>query len=149
MDLITISSKAASKTLENAVARSVPIRVRYAMRIAFYSDLRRNLAAALDRVGADREPLVITRDRASRLAVLMSLGISPPDEETRHLLRSRANAEQLLKSIAEMLEKGEGRRKRRSWSEADIQRREPGANPISTGRRVDPEPLARAAPSPH
>ena len=39
------------------------------------------------------------------MAVLMSLEDFASYEETRHLLRSPANAEQLLKSIAE-LEKG-------------------------------------------
>jgi antitoxin YefM len=80
------------------------------MRITSYSDLRRNLAAALDRVSADREPLVITRDRGKPTAVLMSLEDFASYEETRHLLQSPANAEQLLKSIAE-LEKGEGAEK--------------------------------------
>ena len=80
------------------------------MRITSYSDLRRNLAAALDRVSADREPLVITRDRRKPTAVLMSLEDFASYEETRHLLQSPANAEQLLKSIAE-LEKGEGAEK--------------------------------------
>jgi antitoxin YefM len=77
------------------------------MRITSYSDLRRNLAAALDRVSADREPLVITRDRGKPTAVLMSLEDFASYEETRHLLRSPANAERLLESIVE-LEKGDG-----------------------------------------
>ena len=80
------------------------------MRVTSYSELRRNLAEALDRVSADREPLVITRDRGKPTAVLMSLEDFASFEETRHLLRSPANAEQLLKSIAE-LEKGEGAEK--------------------------------------
>jgi antitoxin YefM len=80
------------------------------MRITSYSDLRRNLAAALDRVSVDREPLVITRDRGKPTAVLMSLEDFASYEETRHLLQSPANAEQLLKSIAE-LEKGDGAEK--------------------------------------
>jgi antitoxin YefM len=80
------------------------------MRITSYSDLRRNLAAALDRVSADREPLVITRDRGKPTAVLMSLEDFASYEETRHLLRSPSNAERLLESIAE-LEKGDGAEK--------------------------------------
>jgi antitoxin YefM len=80
------------------------------MRITSYSDLRRNLAAALDRVSADREPLVITRDRGKPTAVLMSLEDFASYEETRHLLRSPANAERLLESIAE-IEKGGGAEK--------------------------------------
>jgi antitoxin YefM len=80
------------------------------MRITSYSDLRRNLAAALDRVSADREPLVITRDRGKPTAVLMSLEDFASYEETRYLLQSPANAERLLDSIAE-LEKGGGAEK--------------------------------------
>ena len=80
------------------------------MRVTSYSDLRRNLAEALDRVSADREPLVITRDRGKPTAVLMSLEDFASYEETRHLLRSPANAERLLDSIAE-LEKGGGAQK--------------------------------------
>jgi len=77
------------------------------MRISSYSDLRRNLAAAIDRVNADREPLVITRDRGKPMAVLMSLEDFASYEETRHLLRSPRNAERLLESVEE-LERGGG-----------------------------------------
>ena len=77
------------------------------MRVTSYSELRRNLAAALDSVSADREPVIITRDRGKPSAVLMSLEDFASYEETRHLLRSPANADRLLESIAE-LERGEG-----------------------------------------
>jgi antitoxin YefM len=43
------------------------------MRFSSYSEFRRNLAEAIDRVNADREPLIITRDRGKPMAVLMSL----------------------------------------------------------------------------
>jgi antitoxin YefM len=72
------------------------------MRVTSYSELRRNLAAAIDRVSADREPVVITRDRGKPMAVLMSLEDFASYEETRHLLRSPANSERLLSSIAEL-----------------------------------------------
>ena len=78
------------------------------MRITSYSDLRRNLAAAIDRVNADHEPLVITRDRGKPMAVLMSLEDFASYEETRRLLRSPNNAERLLEAIGE-LERGEGK----------------------------------------
>ena len=71
------------------------------MRVTSYSDLRRNLSAALDRVAADREPVIITRDRGKPTAVLMSLEDFEAFEETRHLLASPANAKRLLESIAE------------------------------------------------
>ena len=87
--------------------RNVRSRVQCIMRIASYSDFRRNLAAALDRVNADHEPLVITRDRGKPMAVLMSLEDFASLEETRHLLRSAENAERLLESIGE-LERGGG-----------------------------------------
>jgi antitoxin YefM len=77
------------------------------MRISSYSELRRNLAAAIDRVNADREPLIITRDRGKPMAMLMSLEDFASYEETRHLLRSANNAERLLEAIGE-LERGCG-----------------------------------------
>lgn len=78
------------------------------MRTASYSDLRKNLAAMIDRVNADHEPMVITRDKGKPSAVLMSLEDYASFEETRYLLRSPANAERLLASIA-ALEDGKGR----------------------------------------
>ncbi len=72
------------------------------MRVTSYSDLRRNLSAALDRVAEDREPLIITRDRGKPRAVLMSLEDYSALEETQHLLASPANAKRLLESIAEL-----------------------------------------------
>jgi antitoxin YefM len=72
------------------------------MRVTSYSDLRRNLSAALDRVADDREPLIITRDRGKPTAVLMSLEDFASFEETRYLLANPVNAERLLESIAEL-----------------------------------------------
>jgi antitoxin YefM len=72
------------------------------MRVTSYSELRRNLADALDRVSADREPLIITRDRGKPTAVLMSLEDFASYEETRHLLASPANAKRLLDAVAEL-----------------------------------------------
>ena len=77
------------------------------MKIASYSDFRRNLASMIDSVTADHQPVVITRDRGRPAAVLMSLEEFASYEETRYLLRSPNNAEHLLKSIAE-LEAGKG-----------------------------------------
>jgi antitoxin YefM len=72
------------------------------MRVTSYSELRRNLAAALDRVAKDREPLIITRDRGKPTAILMSLEDFASYEETRHLLASPANAVRLLDAVAEL-----------------------------------------------
>jgi antitoxin YefM len=77
------------------------------MRTASYSDLRKNLAAMLDSVNADRDPVIITRDRGKPAAVLMSLDDFASYEETRHLLKSPANANRLAAAI-EALDKDEG-----------------------------------------
>lgn len=78
------------------------------MRIWSYSELRRNLAAAIDRVNADHEPLIITRHRGKPMAVLMSLEDFASYEETRHLSRSAKNAERLIEAIGE-LDRGGGK----------------------------------------
>ncbi len=77
------------------------------MRTASYSDLRKNLAAMLDSVHDDRDPVIITRDRGKPAAVLMSLEDFASYEETRHLLKSPANAARLAAAV-EALEKDEG-----------------------------------------
>jgi antitoxin YefM len=77
------------------------------MRTTSYSELRRNLAAMLDRVTEDRAPVLITRDKGKPAAVLMSLEDFASYEETRHLLHSPRNAERLLDAVAE-LDAGKG-----------------------------------------
>ena len=77
------------------------------MKTASYSDLRQNLAAMLDSVEADHEPVIITRDRGKPAAVLMSLEDFASYEETQFLLQNPRNAERLLKAVAE-LEAGGG-----------------------------------------
>lgn len=78
-----------------------------AMRTTSYSELRKNLASALDRVVEDREPVIITRDRGKPAAVLMSLEEFTSWEETLHLLRSPANAVR-LKEAVDTLDTGGG-----------------------------------------
>ncbi|UUX49122.1 type II toxin-antitoxin system prevent-host-death family antitoxin [Nisaea acidiphila] len=78
------------------------------MRTKSYSDLRRNLAATLDSVTADHEPVIITRDRGKPAAVLMSLEDFASYEETRYLLRSPENADRLIEAVS-ALEAGAGR----------------------------------------
>lgn len=80
------------------------------MRTASYSELRKNLAAEIDRVNADHEPMIITRDKGKPSAVLMSLEDFASFEETRYLLRSPANAERLLAAVAN-LDHGDGHEK--------------------------------------
>ena len=81
------------------------------MRTTSYSELRKNLAAALDRVTEDRDPVIITRDRGKPAAVLMSLEEFASYEETLLLLRSPANATRLQESIAEFENGGGTERK--------------------------------------
>jgi antitoxin YefM len=77
------------------------------MRATSYADLRDNLAATLDRVADDHEPVLITREPGKPAAVLMSLEDYASYEETAQLLKSPRNAERLAKAIAE-LDRGGG-----------------------------------------
>ena len=77
------------------------------MRTTSYSEFRQNLAANLDKVSDDCEPVIITRDRGKPAAVLMSLEEFSSYEETLYLLHSPRNAARLREAIAE-LEAGGG-----------------------------------------
>lgn len=77
------------------------------MRATSYSEFRKNLAKHLDQVSEDCTPVLITRDRGKPAAVLMSLEDFASYEETRYLMRSPKNYENLRASIAE-LEAGGG-----------------------------------------
>ena len=66
------------------------------------TELRKNLAAAVDRVTADHDYTIITREGGKPAAVLMSLEDFASWQETDYLLRSPANREALLASIAEL-----------------------------------------------
>jgi len=72
------------------------------MRTTSYSELRKNLAAMIDRVNDDHEPVIITRDKGKPSAVLMSLEDFAAFEETRYLLRSPANADRLLAAVTQL-----------------------------------------------
>ena len=75
------------------------IRMMNAMSI---TELRKNLAAAVDRVTADHDYTIITREGGKPAAVLMSLEDFASWQETEYLLRSPANAARLRASIAEL-----------------------------------------------
>jgi antitoxin YefM len=77
------------------------------MRATSATHLRKNLAAALDGVNDDHEPMIITREGGKPSAVLMSLEDFASWQETNYLLSNPANAARLLESIAE-LEAGKG-----------------------------------------
>lgn len=71
-----------------------------------YSEFRKGLASALDKVERDRVPLLITRQKGSP-AVLISLDEYNAYMETAHLAASPKNADRLNRAIAR-LESGKG-----------------------------------------
>lgn len=72
-----------------------------------YTAARASLAATMNRVCEDHEPLLITRN-SQQSVVMMSLDDYNALEETAYLLRSPKNAQRLLASIAQ-LAAGEGK----------------------------------------
>lgn len=70
------------------------------MNTVSYSDLRQHLKAHMDRICADRAPLLVTR-QGGEAVVMLSLAEYESLEETLHLLRDPANAEHLRRSIAD------------------------------------------------
>ncbi len=72
-----------------------------------YTAARANLAATMNRVCDDHEPLIITRN-SEQSVVMMSLDDYKALEETAYLLRSPQNAQRLLASIAQ-LDAGQGK----------------------------------------
>ncbi len=72
-----------------------------------YTTARANLASTMNKVCEDHEPLIITRN-SEQSVVMMSLEDYKALEETAYLLRSPANAQRLLASIAQ-LETGMGK----------------------------------------
>lgn len=66
-----------------------------------YSDTRATLKAVMDRVVADRTPIVVTRRRGESV-VMVSLADWNAMEETMHLLSSPRNAERLREGMAEL-----------------------------------------------
>lgn len=73
-----------------------------------FSEARANLKAVMDRAVADRAPAAITRVRGQEGVVMVSASEWASIEETLYLLRSPANARELLTSIAE-LDAGKGK----------------------------------------
>jgi antitoxin YefM len=71
-----------------------------------YTTAAQNLAQTMDRVCADREAVIVTRD-AQQSVVIISLDEYRSLEATAHLLQHPKNAQRLLESIAE-LEAGNG-----------------------------------------
>lgn len=68
------------------------------MHTVSYSEARDNLKAMIDKVVADRAPIIITRQRGGG-AVLVSQEEWASIEETMYLLRSPANARRLVEAV--------------------------------------------------
>ena len=77
------------------------------MNAVTYTAARENLAATMDQVCNDREPVIITRNR-DQAVVMVSLEDYKALDETAYLSRSPKNAKRLLASIRQ-LEAGKGR----------------------------------------
>ncbi|MCX8240239.1 MAG: type II toxin-antitoxin system prevent-host-death family antitoxin [Acidimicrobiales bacterium] len=71
-----------------------------------YSAARENLAATMNLVCDDHDPVIITRKR-NQAVVMVSLEDYESLQETAYLLRSPKNAQRLSEGIAQ-LEKGKG-----------------------------------------
>ena len=71
------------------------------MDVLSYSDTRANLKAVMDRVVADRSPVVVTRQKAEAV-VMVSLADWTAMEETLHLLSNAANAKRLRGAIGQL-----------------------------------------------
>jgi antitoxin YefM len=76
------------------------------MKAITYTSARENLAATMDKVCEDRDPVIITRKR-EQAVVMMYLDEYEALEETAYLLKSPGNARRLLESI-QQLEQGKG-----------------------------------------
>lgn len=66
------------------------------------TELRKTLASVIDRVTADHDYTIITREGGKPAAVLMSLEDFASWQETDYLLRSPANADRLRQAVAEL-----------------------------------------------
>jgi antitoxin YefM len=76
-----------------------------------YTAARANLAATMDRVCNDHEPLIITRNGDQQAVVMLSLDDYNSLEETAYLLRNPTNAKRLLDATAQLnLGKGKTRK---------------------------------------
>ena len=68
------------------------------MQTVTYSETRENLKSVLDKVVADRAPVMITRQNGENVVMISASEWSAMDE-TLHLLRSPRNAERLLAAV--------------------------------------------------
>jgi antitoxin YefM len=71
------------------------------MDVISYSDTRTNLKRVIDRVVADRAPILVTRQNGESV-VMVSLADWSSIEETLHLGSTRANEVRLMAAITEL-----------------------------------------------
>lgn len=76
------------------------------MDVISYSDTRAHLKEVMDRVVADRAPIVVSRQKAESV-VMVSLSDWNAIEESMHLLSTEANRSRLLAAIGQ-LDSGKG-----------------------------------------
>jgi antitoxin YefM len=76
------------------------------MDVISYSDTRAHLKEVMDRVVADRTPVIVSRQKAEAV-VIVSLADWNATEETLHLMSTTANASRLKAAIDE-LDQGKG-----------------------------------------
>lgn len=76
------------------------------MDVISYSDTRAHLKEVMDRVVADRAPVVVSRQKAESV-VMVSLSDWNAIEESMHLLSTEANRSRLLAAI-QQLDSGKG-----------------------------------------
>ncbi|MGC6328121.1 MULTISPECIES: type II toxin-antitoxin system Phd/YefM family antitoxin [Rhizorhabdus] len=76
------------------------------MDVISYSDTRAHLKEVMDRVVADRAPIVVSRQKAESV-VMVSLSDWNAIEESMHLLSTEANRGRLLAAI-QQLDSGKG-----------------------------------------
>ncbi|MFC4255050.1 type II toxin-antitoxin system prevent-host-death family antitoxin [Altererythrobacter xixiisoli] len=77
------------------------------MDVISYSDTRAHLKEIMDRVVADRSPVIVSRQKAESV-VMISLSDWNAIEETMHLLSSKANRARLLDAV-DQLDGGKGK----------------------------------------
>lgn len=66
-----------------------------------YTNVRANLASAMDRVCQDHEAMIITRN-GEQSVVMLSLEDYKALEETAYLLRTPTNARRLLSAVGQL-----------------------------------------------
>jgi antitoxin YefM len=77
------------------------------MKVVNYSDFRQNLAENLNMVNEDREIVVVSRTKG-KTVVVMDLDDYNSQQETLHLMGTKANRTRLEVALAEM-KKGGGK----------------------------------------